>query len=124
VDGRIPVPNAEDEWRPAAARPRPWSEIPDYHAGRRRPVALPTPAAAAASVPTDLGRVLDPQSAAHSASIVPATDPAVAAPLVTPRILERAPARRPVRRRLRRLVHGYLEQAQAWISEPEADPEA
>jgi len=48
VEGRIPVPNELDEWRPAAARPRAWAVTSEYHEGRRRPAILPTPVPVAA----------------------------------------------------------------------------
>ncbi len=120
VEGTIPVPNALEEWRPAAARPRAWHEIPDYHAGRRRPVALPAPVPAAATAP--LGAV---------ASAIVASEPADASgtdatATVRPRSAAdaRATSRPALGRRVRRLVHGYLEQAQAWVMSPEVDPEA
>ncbi len=118
VDGRIPVPNALDEWRPAAARPRAWSDIPEYNEGRRRPVALPTPIPAAATSPAGAslpGSMPAPDLSAGLASSAPLaapTRPAVSR-VVRPTLT----------RRVRRVMHGYLEQAQTWLWAPEVDPE-
>jgi len=53
-DGRRPVPNAEDEWRAATARPRAWGDVVDLAAHRVsisvRPSVVPAAAAAVASV--------------------------------------------------------------------------
>jgi cell division protease FtsH len=122
VEGTISVPNALEEWRPAAARPRAWSDIPDYHAGRGRPVALPAPlpVPAAATLPLPQG-----VSAVVSSGVPPSHDGGVApAPAIARASLERRPGRPALRRRMRRLVHGYLEHAQAWLAAPEPDPEA
>ncbi|MFL5774705.1 MAG: hypothetical protein ACJ76W_00390, partial [Chloroflexota bacterium] len=53
-DGRRVVPKAEEEWRPAASRPRAWGEVVDIAAARRlsaaiKPALVPA-AAASASV--------------------------------------------------------------------------
>ncbi|HEY7589972.1 MAG TPA: AAA family ATPase [Candidatus Limnocylindrales bacterium] len=116
VEGRIDVPNALDEWRPAAARPRAWAEIEPYHAGRRKPVALPTPVAAMTPTPVTV--------APAPAVDLPAPTP------IAPAIEAKARARRDRRRsfpsiprRLRRLAIGYLDQAQSWIRAGEVDPE-
>jgi hypothetical protein len=115
VEGTIVVANAQDEWRPAAARPRAWGEIADYHAGRRRPVVLPAPAAVAAT-------------ATPTVDVAPPAWPAVAvasAPTPRrPRPGDRRAARPTLSRRFRRFVRGQLEQAQAWVWAPEGDPEA
>jgi cell division protease FtsH len=54
-EGRLEVPNGLDEWRPIAARPRPWDDIEIYHDGRHRrppqiPVSAPVPVAASEPV--------------------------------------------------------------------------
>ena len=57
-EGRLEVPNALDEWRPAGSRPRAWAEIPAYHEGRHRPLPAPVaelPVAAAAITPVGSG---------------------------------------------------------------------
>jgi cell division protease FtsH len=111
IDGRIEVPNAKSEWRPAASRPRPWADIPRYHEGRR----APTPVAAAAVV-------VQPPSEA------PAPAPATQPP--PPRRKTRAagsakPSLRgvtnPFGRRLRRLAVGYLDSARDWLGSGETD---
>ena len=124
VEGRIDVPTALDEWRPAASRPRAWAEIEPYHAGRARPVALPIPVAATSPAPlTD--------TAAPTADPVPALVPAVAPRGLrggAHRARRLADRRRSVRpqlgRRLRRLAGGYLDHARAWIRAGEGEPEA
>jgi cell division protease FtsH len=125
VEGRIDVPSALDEWRPAAAHPRAWAEIEPYHAGRGKPVVLPVPIAATALAPvTDVVSL-----PAAPASLAPA-------PLAAARVRRRradrargvADQRRSLRpqlgRRLRRLAVGYLDHARAWIRVDEAEPEA
>jgi cell division protease FtsH len=49
-DGTLEVPNAEGEWRPQASRPRAWTDIAPYRE-RRRPVLVPSLAAATAATP-------------------------------------------------------------------------
>ena len=116
VDGRIPVPNADDEWRPAAARPRAWSEIPDYHAGRRRPAALPVPVAAAQ--PTPLVLAPAPVATGPGAQATLTALP-VAGPAGRPRLADQRSGRRTLSRRFRRLVQGQLQVAQAWLAAAE-----
>jgi cell division protease FtsH len=116
VDGRIDVPNALEEWRPAAARPRAWADIPTWHAGRGNPVPLPLPVAATSP-----------------AIIEPAPEPIrlPVAPLPVPIRAARRPLherRRTVAgqlsRRLRRLAVGYVDGAKQWFWSGEGDPEA
>jgi cell division protease FtsH len=124
VEGKIDVPSALDEWRPAASRPRAWAEIEPYHAGRRKPVALPTPIAATS--PSPLTDVLAPR--------IDLTAPALAPVLASsgrargtdrPRSLaDRRRSLRPqISRRLRRLAVGYLDHARDWIRSGEGEPE-
>ncbi len=113
VDGRIEVPNALDEWRAAAARPRAWAEIEPYHAGRRT-IAQPAP------TPIRPARV--PARAAPSrlrgrVPVEPAAEPRRA---VADQRRTLAPQ---LTRRLRRLAVGYLDQARARLHAGEADPE-
>jgi cell division protease FtsH len=114
IDGRIDVPNAHSEWRPATSRPRAWADIQTYHEGRR----APTPVLAAAVV------VQPPTEAPVS---VPS------APIPAPKRRSRSlgagrPTLRglpnPFRRRLRRLAVGYLDTARDWLRSSEGDTEA
>ena len=117
VDGRIEVPNALEEWRPAAARPRAWADIPTWHAGRGKPVALPVPVAAAVAAPVEPTPIPEP----------------IAAPLPEPRLIT-PPTRRPMERRrtvgnqlgrrLRRMAVGYVDSARVWFWSGEGDGEA
>ncbi|HSK52412.1 MAG TPA: AAA family ATPase [Clostridia bacterium] len=109
-EGRIEVPRATDEWRPATARPRPWDEVATHLDRRFRRVAAPAPVAIAATAP---------------AAGAPAPSPV---PVVAPvRASEAAPVpgmarrRSGLRRRLRQLAAGYLEQAEAWLLAPEGE---
>ena len=113
VEGRIEVPNALDEWRPAAARPRAWAEIEPYHAGRRPAVSPgPTPIRAVEPAPSTAPVPLPSRSAGGPVADRrrQATD--------QPRAL--GPQ---LGRRLRRLAVGYLDQARARLYSGEADPE-
>jgi cell division protease FtsH len=113
VDGRIDVPNALDEWRPAAARPRAWAEIGPYHAGRRTPDSpSPAPLRPAPPTPTPI-----PVTVPDRAALMPLAD-------------RRRAAGEPRRalgpqlsRRLRRLAVGYLDQARTRLRAEEADRE-
>ena len=85
-EGRLAVPNADDEWRAATARPRAWGDVVDL-AGRRtvRP-ALPLAAAATAPTPTgEAGGDPLPALAASAATgaILPADVPDRAAAALT-----------------------------------------
>src|SRR5438034_5660793 len=116
VDGTIEVPNALDEWRPAAARPRAWADIPTWHAGRGKPVVLPVPVVAALPAP-----------------IEPAREP-LPVPVTLPIPIREARRRLPgerrrtvagqLSRRLRRLAVGYVDGAKQWFWSGEGDPEA
>ncbi|TMC66349.1 MAG: ATP-dependent zinc metalloprotease FtsH [Chloroflexi bacterium] len=116
VDGKIEVPNALDEWRPAAARPRAWADIPTWHAGRGKPVVLPVPVVAALPAP-----------------IEPAREP-LPVPVTLPIPIREARRRLPgerrrtvagqLSRRLRRLAVGYVDGAKQWFWSGEGDPEA
>jgi cell division protease FtsH len=124
VEGRIDVPTALDEWRPAASRPRAWAEIEPYHAGRRKPVELPTPIAASSPVP--LTEVLAPPAHVTAAALAPVgASGGRAGGTDRPRSLaDRRRSLRPqIARRLRRLAVGYLDQARAWIRAGEGEPE-
>jgi len=121
VDGRIEVPNALSEWRPAASRPRAWADIPSYHADRRRPVAMPAPAVAATGRP--LGDVPDP------APVDPPSSPGPVARARRPRGEgRRGEGRRTLGpllgRRLRRLAVGYVDAAREWLRSSESEREA
>jgi hypothetical protein len=125
VEGRIDVPTALDEWRPAASRPRAWAEIEPYHAGRGKPLELPIPIAA--SSPGPLTDVLEPLADLSA----PAPAPVLASSgrvRGTDRPRSLADRRRSLRpqigRRLRRLAVGYLDHARAWIRAGEGEPEA
>jgi cell division protease FtsH len=118
IDGRIEVPNALEEWRPAAARPRAWAEIATYHEGRRVPPVVLVPNAAVVS------------EAPHPAAPEPAAAPPFAA---APRrrsrpSKERKPSLRgignPFGRRLRRIAVAYLDSARGLLGSGEGDPEA
>ena len=117
VDGKIEVPNALDEWRPAAARPRAWGDIATWHAGRGKPVVLPVPVAAVTPAPPE--PILPP-------IVRPPTLPPT--PISTARRHVPYDRRRSVAgqlsRRLRRLAVGYLDGARQWFWSGEGDPEA
>jgi cell division protease FtsH len=118
VDGKIDVPNALDEWRPAAARPRAWADIATWHADRGKLLPLPVPVAAAS-----------PAAPEQAAQPIPVTSPA---PLPTPITTTRRPVTyerrrsvpRQLGRRLRRLAVGYLDGARQWFWSGEGNPEA
>jgi cell division protease FtsH len=113
IDGRIDVPNADFEWRPATSRPRPWADIPTYHEGRRRPT--PVPAAAVVVQPPTEAPTAVPIAPAPAARRAPRTSNA------------RKPSRgipNPFGRRLRRLAVGYLDVAREWLGSSETDTEA
>jgi len=116
VDGTIEVPKALDEWRPAAARPRAWADIPTWHAGRGRPLALPIPVAAT------LPAIVEP---------VPQPIPVpVTVPIPFREARRRLPGERrrtvagQLSRRLRRLAVGYVDGAKQWFWSSEGDPES
>jgi cell division protease FtsH len=117
VDGRIEVPNALDEWRPAAARPRAWADISTWHAGRGKPVPLPLPVAAA--TPTIIEPVLGP--IAPPVTPLPIPISVARGALATER---RRTVARQLSRRLRRLAVGYVDGAKEWFWSGEGDPEA
>ena len=114
IDGRIEVPNAETDWRPAASRPRAWADIPTYHRGRGTSVALPEPV-----------RVTPPAD-------TPVPVPALAPTPSLKRKARPATAGRPTLRgitnpfgrRLRRLAVGYLDTAREWLGSSETDTQA
>jgi cell division protease FtsH len=116
VDGKIEVPNALLEWRPAAARPRAWADIPIWHAGRGKPVALPLPVAATSP------SILEP---APQPIPVPVTVPIPigAERRRLPRERHRTVAGQ-LSRRLRRLAVGYVDGAKHWFWSGEGDPES
>jgi cell division protease FtsH len=117
VDGRVDVPNALNEWRPAASRPRAWADIATWHAGRGKPIPLPIPVAAATPMP------LEP---------LPLTPAIAPPPEIAPpaRGLRRLGPRGrrtvagQVTRRLRRLAVGYIDGARQWFWAGEGEPEA
>jgi hypothetical protein len=121
-EGRIDVPNGLAEWRPVAARPRPWDDIEIYHDGRHR---RPTPIAAA------------PPETSPEPVPVPRPSPVPAVPAAAAAPAARRPSLRPARegagrkarglglgRRARRLAAAYLAVAESLIRPAtEADPE-
>jgi cell division protease FtsH len=117
VDGRIEVPNALLEWRPANARPRAWADIATWHAGRGKPLGLPLPVAAA--LPAIIEPALEP---------VPLPIPSLPVPIRSARRIPPRERRRTVAgqlsRRLRRLAVGYVVGAKEWFWSGEGDPEA
>ncbi|HKG57547.1 MAG TPA: AAA family ATPase [Candidatus Limnocylindrales bacterium] len=116
VDGRLEVPNALDEWRPAAARPRAWADIPTWHAGRGKPpVTLPIPVAAAAPVVVDAPSI---------PIVVPAPPPRLVAPPPVRQLERRRTVGNQLGRRLRRLAVGYVDSARVWFWAGEGDGEA
>ena len=117
VDGRITVPNALEEWRPATSRPRAWADIPTWHAGRGKPFPVSIPVAAAAPAPVE----------------PPQPPLPMAAPLPEPRLVpdrrgrpfeRRRSVGNQLGRRLRRLAVGSVESARAWLRAGEGDGEA
>ncbi|HVL53358.1 MAG TPA: AAA family ATPase [Vitreimonas sp.] len=120
VEGTIPVPNALLEWRPAAARPRAWADIPDYHAERRRPTSMPMPVPAAATLPAVGHASAAPAVAGPTALAIQVADPGGRRPRTA---VERRVGGRRLGRRFRRFARGQLEQAHGWLRAAEADPE-
>jgi cell division protease FtsH len=134
-DGRRPVPNAEDEWRAATARPRAWGEIVDIAAHRVR--ALPGLSAAAASAtPAPVEDAVATAVVAVPATVPTApTAPPVSVPstagraTVAPRVRRRqSPSRRVqlvpgqfASRRLRNAAAGALRRAEAWLRQAETE---
>ena len=106
-EGRIDVPRANEEWRPATSRPRAWGDVSGVADRRFRPRIVPAPVAVAAieATPTLVAPVSPPVAgAAFGRSDRP------------------RPARRvTARRRLRQLAAGYLGQAEAWLRSAEAE---
>jgi cell division protease FtsH len=121
-EGRIDVPNGLAEWRPVAARPRPWEDIEIYHDGRHR---RPTPIAAAAPEASP-APVSVPRPSPIPAAPAPAAVPAARRPSLR---RAREGAGRKARglglgRRARRLAAAYLAVAESLIRPAtEADPE-
>jgi cell division protease FtsH len=116
VDGRIEVPNALAEWRPAASRPRAWAEIEPYHSGRRSDPASAPPVAPATSVPNPLPTLRASAPAAPASSNGKRRRSTAAA--------TRRSAVPQLTRRLRGLAIGYVDQARAWLWAGEPGPEA
>jgi cell division protease FtsH len=116
VDGTIEVPSALDEWRPAAARPRAWADIPTWHAGRGKPTVLPVPVAAV--LPAPIEPVREPLPVPVTLPI-----PIREARRRLPGERRRTVARQ-LSRRLRRLAVGYVDGAKQWFWSGEGDPEA
>ena len=143
-DGRIEVPTAGDEWRPATARPRAWGEVVDL-ADRRLRAIVPTIAATAivsAVEPTadQAARIARPDeadAARVAVAVVPLPGPA--APLAGTPDRAIVPGSQPAdngrrwRRvrgasgssgqRVRRHAAGLLQRAGRWLQggEPEAE---
>jgi hypothetical protein len=117
VDGKIDVPNALDEWRPAAARPRAWADIATWHADRGKPVVLPVPVAATAPVLPE--PILPPLVTSPAPSLTPISTARRHLP-----IERRRSVAGQLSRRLRRLAVGYLDGARQWFWSGEGDPEA
>jgi hypothetical protein len=114
IDGRIDVPNADTEWRPAASRPRAWADIPRYHEGRRVPIAVPA-AAVVVQPPTEIPVAVPPAT-----TLAPKRK---SRPMRGgQRSLRGMP--NPFSRRLRRLAVGYLDAARDWLGPSETDTEA
>jgi cell division protease FtsH len=113
IDGRIDVPNADTEWRPAASRPRPWADIQTYHEGRRAPT--PVPAAAVVVQPPG-------EAPAPTLPVPPPPAKRKARPASGRPSLRGVP--NPFSRRLRRLAVGYLDVAREWLGTGETDSQA
>jgi cell division protease FtsH len=137
-EGRIEVPTAASEWRPATSRPRAWAEIAAF-AGRRSSAGVPVDvhvAPARAIVVAGGEEAVASPRRRRSARDARESVPAVVSPptardgsgkrsrrIGAPSI--RVPGARPAfgRRRLRSLAAGYLHAAAAWLlaSDAEAD---
>ncbi|HET9345404.1 MAG TPA: AAA family ATPase [Candidatus Limnocylindrales bacterium] len=142
-DGRRPVPNAEDEWRAATARPRDWGEVVDL-AARRSASVPPGPTAvpeiAVAVVAPSPAPVADGEEASDAeldaaasaiqsvASTSLETVELKAPPVVSGGVTSRseppkpapAPAgrvrvRRKAARRARSVAAGWLQRAERWL---------
>jgi hypothetical protein len=112
IDGRIDVPNQDNDWRPATSRPRPWADIAVYHEGRRAPapdVAIAPPAEQPAPVVVAPPELTPPRRKLRSANGGKPSMPRVGSPFG---------------RRLRRLAVGYLDVARDWLGSTETDTEA
>ena len=135
-DGRIEVPTAASEWRPATSRPRAWAEIAAF-AGRRSAAGIPvdvhvSPAKAVVVAGGDA--VATPRRRRATREMREGVPAALAQ---TPAVREgsakrsrrigapaiRVPGPRPAfgRRRLRSLAAGYLHAAAAWLSNSDAE---
>ncbi len=140
-DGRRHVPNAEDEWRAATARPRAWGEIVDIAAHRTRltpplsapvevaamtPATVDAPAGTDADAPTlDVAPAAMVAASPDSLQEAPATTTPEPAPRPQPtrvvRVRRRTtPGRRPpgpgaTTRRLRFAAAGALRRAEGWL---------
>jgi hypothetical protein len=121
-EGRIDVPNGLAEWRPEAARPRAWDDIPGYHDGRvRRPVPIPVPVAAAVAAPTEAVPAPPPPRTLRAAAPVRRGLPRLLRPLGES---ARRPRRVDLGRRARRVANAYLAVAESLLGPAtEADPE-
>jgi cell division protease FtsH len=147
-DGRRPVPNAEDEWRAATARPRDWGEVVDLAARRSAAVATgPTlvPEVAVAVAAPSAAPVADADEgtaqlasatgaiqtvSSTSLASVESESPPLAAGAVT-RAPEagaasaapaaRARARRKAARRARSYAAAMLQRAERWLRSDELE---
>jgi cell division protease FtsH len=146
-DGRLAVPNAEDEWRAATARPRAWGEIVDLAAHRTR---VPSPSSgtgfvAAAALTSEEavghgaeGPALEGAATALTSSSPDAlvvepepevvTEPRTAAPRIVRARRSATPGRRPpgsgpASRRLRFAAAGVLRRAEGWLRQSAAETE-
>jgi hypothetical protein len=122
-DGRRPVPNSDDEWRAATARPRAWGDVVDLAAHRVR--TIPAVAATAVAPVPDPAVIAAPVAVSEPPAPIAASVSAVPVIATAPRrrpSLTRRLARGPIAtRRLRNAAAGVLERAQNWLraTEPE-----
>jgi cell division protease FtsH len=127
-DGKRPVPNADDEWRAATARPRAWGDVVDLAAHRVR--SIPGIAAAVAVGELESAAVVAPTPAPTPA--LPAAVDAGPGAIGSTRAAMAAGRRRSqpagrgatarrgavATRRLRYAAAGVLERAHAWLRAP------
>ncbi|HEX8941088.1 MAG TPA: AAA family ATPase [Candidatus Limnocylindrales bacterium] len=111
-EGTLEVTDALREWRPASARPRDWTEIPEF-ADRRRVRPAPEPVPAAEPVPA-----IDAPAPAPAPGPVVEPVPVPAGRSPAPRLRRAPPPRPTLRRRVRGLALAWVRRADSWLASP------
>ena len=142
-EGKIDVPNALEEWRPDASRPRDWADILPFRDRRlRRPTLVPAPSPSAGEVAavtplpveededglaveaTSATRLAEPATPLDLPTTVVAPAAAAPTPGLTARAARATKKGSPLRRRMRRTAADLLRAAESLVrpAENEARP--